>query len=631
MRIGKNFRDKVSNLLLFLIFFALLFSYVLFVFYEEDKRDSQYALSLCKIFLENEIKETFNISLCVLNDVDNILGKGLVANPFPVSFTLITDENGSIKDKSGSEIDETVIKKLLLAENKDGKDSEMVQVMANPLGGITIVSVLPFNSEKMKGFIVIGNNFSDIDIQKQIPVTGTKIGTYINNKKVSNSFGPDNLSPGAIKELGQNNILFDNFNIDGRGYYAFIYPLKYTEGEIPDVILCSLPSDFFNRIKMQSLYAKTFLILLVLFFLLTLLSVNRKGKDPALEDANEIELTDRENLELANIKIKKINEELKAKSEAIKKSRDEAQQSRHQMESLTLKCKKIQDELDAFKKANKEVQLNKNQLELVNIKLKKAQAELESMDKIKAQFLSNINHEFRTPVALIIGFSEILLADEKLEREQKSLVNDIYNASTRLRETVDNVLALPDSIEFERKDRIFKEINLSDIIEKVKKSFKAEIEKKNLNIVINLSDHIPSKLLIEDEELEHILNNLLSNAVKFTGHEGIITVKAEITKNNPYGVLHNKNNDKKENYLNISITDNGIGIKPQDQQKLFQKEFWQADSSSTREYEGSGLGLVITKKLVEDLGGTIWFYSKEGEGSTFGFVIPVEGEDCHDS
>ncbi len=627
MKFGKFFRDTGNKILLFFILSALLFSYIFFVFYEEDKRDSQYALSLCKIFLENKMKETFNISICVLNDLDNILDKGLVANPFPVSFTLIIDENGSVVDKSGSEVGEEVMKKLLLVENKNTTPSDMLRVMANPDSGITVVSILPFNSEKIKGLIVVGNNFSEIDIQKQIPVIDTKIGTYINNKKVSNSFGPDDLSSGAIKELGQNNVFFDNFNINGRGYYAFIYPLNYTEGEIPDAMLCAFPSDFVYKINMQGLYARVFLILLILFFLLTpVLSVNRKGEEVSLQDASEVEFTARENLELANIKIRKINEELKAKTETIKKSRDEAHQSRQQMDSLSVKCKKIQDELDTLKKANEDVQLNKNQLELVNIKLKKAQAELESMDKIKAQFLSNINHEFRTPVALIIGFSEILLADEKLDKEQKNLVNDIYNASTRLRETVDNILALPDSIKFTKKDRLFKEVNLLEIIEKVKKTFNGEIEKKNLNIIINLSEHIPSKVLIEDEELEHILNNLLSNAVKFTGHEGTITVKAEITKNNPYGVLHNKNNEKKENYLNISITDTGIGIKPQDQQKLFQKEFWQADSSSTRAYEGSGLGLVITKKLVEDLGGTIWFYSKESEGSTFGFVIPVIGE-----
>ncbi|MEQ8188935.1 MAG: HAMP domain-containing sensor histidine kinase [Candidatus Eremiobacterota bacterium] len=625
MKFGKLFGNIGSKILLFLILFAFLFSYIFFVFYEEDKRDSQYILSLCKIFLENKMKETFNISICVLNDVDNILDKGLVAHPFPVSFTLLVDENGSVIDKSGSEIDEVFMEKLLPSGNKNS--SEMLRVMANHESGLTVVSVLPFNSEKIKGFILVGNNLSEIDIQKQIPVIDTKIGTYIDNRKVPNSFGPDNLSSEAIKELRQNNICFDNFNVNGTGYYAFIYPLNYKEGDIHDAILCAFPSDFFYKINRQSLYAKIFLILLILFFLLIpVLSFNRKSEDPVLQDENEIELTDRENLELANIKIKKINEELKTKTETIKKSRDEAQQNRHQMDYLIAKCKKNQDELDSLKKANEEIQLNKNQMELVNIKLKKAQAELESMDKIKAQFLSNINHEFRTPVALIIGFSEILLADEKLDREQKNLVNDIYNASTRLRETVDNILALPESIKFEKKDRAFKEVNLLETIEKVKKTFKGEIEKKNLNILTNLSDHIPSKILIEDEELEHIFNNLLSNAVKFTGNEGTITIKAEITKNNPYGLLHNKNNDKKGNYLNISITDTGIGIKPQDQQKLFQKEFWQADSSSTRAYEGSGLGLIITKKLVEDLGGTIWFYSKEGEGSTFGFVIPVEEE-----
>ena len=310
MKSGKFFRDTGSKILLFLILSAFLFSYIFFVFYEEDKKDSQYTLSLCKIFLENKMKETFNISICVLNDIDNILDNGLVAKPFPVSFTLIVNENGSVIDKSGSEIDENMMKKLLLAENPNASPSDMLRVMANPDSGLTVVSILPFDNEKIKGFIVVGNNFSEIDVQKQIPVIDTKIGTYIDNKKVLNSFGPDNLSSKAIKELKQNNIFFDNFNINGRGYYAFIYPLNYIEGEIPDAMLFALPSDFFYKIKMQSIYAKIFLILLLLFFLLIpVLSGNKKGEDFTLQDAGEIELTDRENLELANIKIKKINEE----------------------------------------------------------------------------------------------------------------------------------------------------------------------------------------------------------------------------------------------------------------------------------------------------------------------------------
>ena len=278
---------------------------------------------------------------------------------------------------------------------------------------------------------------------------------------------------------------------------------------------------------------------------------------------------------------------------------------------------------EKLRKSSKDLEEQKQHLEIVNIKLKKAQQEVESLDKLKSQFLSNVSHEFRTPVSLIYSFSEILLADNNLTEEQKELVSDIYDSSNRLKETVDNILALPETGDGGKRDNALLSANIPAMVKKVLKNFKTEIEKKELAIEYDYAHNLPDSIFCDTDNLEHVLNNLLSNAVKFTGNGGNITIKAEKTSHNPY-MIKKVDREESEHFLNISITDTGIGIKPEDQQKIFQKEFWQADASSTREYEGSGLGLIITKRLIEEMDGTVWFYSKEGEGSTFGFVIPIE-------
>jgi len=615
-------------IILYIIIISFIFYNNLKEFQKENKKDLENALFLCQTGMEQEKKYIFNISLCAFNDIDKLLKEGLESNPLPADFIQLRKKDGILIDRWGCDIEEEIITKLILNEEKIVQQrAEMIQAIVNSKGEIIIIAVVPFTKDKLEGWLILGNKLSDSYFQKQINIKTLKVGIYLGNKKIIGTYYSDlnNLSPEIIKELEKDNIVLKNFNIKGIGYYGFIYPLKYRNGEFSGSILCAIPADpFSNYQKLQDLIkslliisiSMTIVIYIFIYFLLRVKISEKKHTTLSIIDSE-----DREVISVENKKTDDDTDEL----DEVKKYQATLKINQDQLDLITQKLDKAQAYIETLKKTNEEYQVNKQQLELVNIKFKKARAELENMDKIKAQFLSNINHEFRTPVALIISFAEILLADKKLDEEQKGIITDIYNASARLKETVDNILALPASIE-EKRDKIKTDINLHQIIEKVKKNFKSEIEKKKLNININLSENIPSSINVQEVSLEHILNNLLSNAVKFTGHNGTIIIKAEITKTNPYGGLK-KDDNKKENYLNVSITDNGIGIKPQDQQKLFQREFWQADSSSTREYEGSGLGLIITKKLVEEIDGTIWFYSKEGEGSTFGFVISIKSEE----
>lgn len=608
-------KRSIQVIVIFAIFFSAFFlSLFLFIkeeFYNnvliDDKKPLSKAISLCSLLINQEKKQIFNISLCVLNNMDKVLENGLVANPFPVDFVEIRGEDGKLIDNSGTSIKEEFINELLSEMLSDSADSDTIYLIPEPSGNLSIISVLPFNEDEKKGWLITGNNLTVDYIQKQILIDGFRLGIYLDNEKVAGDYkGLSNIPSEILDDVKNDEISFSSLNIDNFNYEAFIYPLKFRGdkhrgflvGFIQGMSENSYENKFFDKIRI--ILFSGFLLVFLILFILTALVIAPLEK--LTQKAKEL-------------MIKSEPEKGKSGRKKSSTATDLSDQFEKMVKDITAKEKRLQE-------SHEELEQKKHQMEIVNIKLNKAQEELEGLDRMKAQFLSNVSHEFRTPVALIISFTELLLAEPDLNEEQKNIANDIYNSANRLKETVDNILALPASLEKEKEKKVVF-VKPVQLIAKVKKNFNSEIENKKLDVQCDFSKSMPDTIHCKGEDLEHILNNLLSNAVKFTGENGLITIKVEITKHNPYGVKKD-NKGIKESFLNISITDNGIGIKPEDQRKIFQKEFWQADGSSTREYEGSGLGLIITKKLVEGMDGTIWFYSKEGEGSTFGFVIPVE-------
>lgn len=243
---------------------------------------------------------------------------------------------------------------------------------------------------------------------------------------------------------------------------------------------------------------------------------------------------------------------------------------------------------------------------LMLLELTEAKEKAEEMNRIKTYFFANMSHELRTPFIGIIGYAELLL--EILDdNESKELVEVIVNSSKRLIGTLNKILNLS-KLEFEKPELIISNINITTLIDDVHKLYIKTAEQNNINLIKN--NFTKPEIIQSDEKLiKEVLDNLVSNAIKYT-REGYITIDAS----------KEKKQDKE--YLIIKISDTGVGI-PKDKQEIIWQEFRQASEGLNRAYEGTGLGLTITKKYVEMLEGNIILESEPGKGSTFTVTLPI--------
>ena len=245
------------------------------------------------------------------------------------------------------------------------------------------------------------------------------------------------------------------------------------------------------------------------------------------------------------------------------------------------------------------------ELKLAHDRLAIAKAKADDANLAKTEFLSLMSHELRTPLQAIIGYTDVVIEELQLEGQDYYVddLNRVINNSQRLLRLINGVLDLA-KIESGRMELNLSEIQLSDLVEEAIASVRPQIEKNTntLKMDIENGDNAP---LIDHDKLLHILINLLGNAAKFT-HNGTISIDM---KHEPSAIT-------------LIVADTGIGMNKQQQRHIFER-FKQADSSITRKYQGSGLGLNITSKFCEFMGGTIFVESEENKGSTFHVNIPL--------
>ncbi|HHL39879.1 MAG TPA: response regulator [Deltaproteobacteria bacterium] len=267
---------------------------------------------------------------------------------------------------------------------------------------------------------------------------------------------------------------------------------------------------------------------------------------------------------------------------------------------------KVEERTEELRRANEELFTRKHEIEMANM-------ELEEANRHKSQFLANVSHELRTPLNSIIGFSELLQERYfgELNEKQAQYVGFINSSGTHLLELINNILDLS-KIEAGRMDVTIDEFPLLEVIGETVDSVKNMAQKKGVELGYRQGDGGPV-VAADRAKLKQILINLLSNAVKFNREGGSVYVDWHI-REDPKG-------DATERSLFISVKDTGIGIKQEDRGRLF-KEFEQIDPSSTREYGGTGLGLSLTKKLVELHHGEVMVESEFGKGSTFTVRLP---------
>lgn len=272
------------------------------------------------------------------------------------------------------------------------------------------------------------------------------------------------------------------------------------------------------------------------------------------------------------------------------------------MNSMAAALKELYTDLEA------KVEERTRRLSEANAILREKQAELERAQQLQSEFLATISHELRTPLTSILAFTELLLEEERVARDAslREYLTDIRECAQRLYGQINDLLDLA-RIEAGRMQLNRERFDVREAVEACLRRIEPLAARKGLQ-VLRPQDGEPVWVDADRSRVEQVLMNLLSNAVKFTP-KGWIAVRV-VPPQGPDGMVQ------------VKVTDTGIGIRPEHQAIIFEK-FRQVDSSASREYPGSGLGLALARHLVEMHGGRIWVDSAPGKGSTFTFTLPA--------
>ena len=267
-------------------------------------------------------------------------------------------------------------------------------------------------------------------------------------------------------------------------------------------------------------------------------------------------------------------------------------------ESGTLVSSAIRDITD-----RKQVQL---QIQRKNLELEEQNRKVQQADRLKSEFLANMSHELRTPLNSIIGFSEILFDGKvgELSLKQKDCINNVLTSGRHLLQLINDVLDLS-KVESGKMEFFPEPIDPKALVHQIREILRTLVARKRLHIEIEVEPSL-TEIVLDPGKLKQVLFNYLSNAIKFTEEDGRVTVMMK-----PDG----------PDFFLLEVSDTGIGIKSADILRLF-VEFQQLEGGAAKKYQGTGLGLALTKRIVEAQGGMVGVRSVFGEGSTFSARLP---------
>lgn len=299
------------------------------------------------------------------------------------------------------------------------------------------------------------------------------------------------------------------------------------------------------------------------------------------------------------------------------------------LEAMNLELRKAQAEIAGQNELLQDrVRERTTELETALAELRAQHASLEEANRIKDEFLNNINHELKTPLNAIIGYTGLILRETEglLPEEQRSDLELVEANGKHLQSILESILSLKDiehgTVEMERRPE-----DLNDLLQSAVASVRPRARTAGLEIAFEPLDVPP--VWLDHTLILRVVYNLLDNAIKFAGR-GRITVRSRLAEGDPAPHANQHARSAGGAYAVVEVEDQGPGVRPEDMERIFEK-FQQAEPAMKKHKGGSGVGLAISKHLVEIHGGRLWLASRPGAGSTFSFSLPLDGVEETDS
>ncbi len=445
-----------------------------------------------------------------------------------------------------------------------------------------------------------------------------RIGGYASNENTPNSIA---IGQGMVGEAAKMNkqICLNNLSnsysyisssLGNSDYYnVLITPVTYKNQVIGIIEIGSLENFTENDQKLLNSVSNTVGNALEVF-------IRNEELKMSLEEINLKNTI----LESQEAELRQSNEELNRQTLLLQQSEEELRNQAAEMEQTNAYLEEQRTELE---NKNYEIGLKNDELLIVQEELSNKAKVIEQASKYKSEFLANMSHELRTPLNSIL-----ILSDLMKENSMGNLsISQIENLSVINDSGKDLLNLITDILDISKieagKTEIHPEISsIEKVSSEMKAQFSAQMNKKNIEFNIAISDDCPKTLNTDIGKLEQVVKNFLSNALKFTPENGKVKLSFASGKEKKNFKTASLSKLDSNEILSVYIEDNGIGISEENKSKMFQS-FQQADSSTSRKYGGTGLGLYISKEIAAILGGEVDFESELNKGSIFSVHIPV--------